>query len=70
MKIFILEIGLEFDFNVYIPNVSKKNKSLTRRLRINNKKIFLDWLYKNSTIYLERKYQIYKESYNDTKQCI
>lgn len=44
----------------------EKNNRLSARLIINGQqtRIFLNWLYKNSTIYLERKYQKFIFEYN------
>lgn len=51
-----------------IETPNGKYNSATKDLRINGKlntKFFLDWLYDNSTIYIKRKYEIYKDKYCD-----
>jgi hypothetical protein len=53
----------ELDIKISIYNNNSKNKDITKSLEIcgNNKCIkFLDWLYKDSTLYIDRKYEKYQ----------
>lgn len=55
--------NLSINCSIVRPKYSIKNNTTTRELYIGgNKQVrkFLDWLYKDSTIYLERKFQKYQ----------
>jgi len=52
----------ELDLKSYLCKAYKQDFNVMCEIRIKNYhqcKIFLDWLYKDSTIYLERKYNLY-----------
>lgn len=54
--------------NAYIENVHRNQNPITKNLTIKGKlkcKHFLDWLYEDATLYIDRKYQIYKTRYCD-----
>lgn len=59
----ILENELNIETHMYVPNGIDKP---TRTLMVTKKdmnKIFFDWLYKDATIYIKRKYDVYKSKY-------
>lgn len=62
-------VGID-KYILYTPRPSKENQSNTRTLCVNgitNVKRVLDWLYSNSKLYMQRKYDIYKSLYcNET----
>ena len=54
--------------SAYINNAHHNQNPITKVLQIKGKlkcKYFLDWLYKDATVYMDRKYQIYKNKYCD-----
>lgn len=56
---------LTINCGIYRPKYSIKRNTTTRELRISGNKqvkIFLDWLYKDATIWLDRKYEKYKST--------
>jgi uncharacterized protein (DUF433 family) len=69
-KIFedVLEIT---NYHINVPGRAKENNTNTRTIQINgisDVQKFLDWLYKDAELYLQRKYDIYKSVYcNNTK---
>lgn len=59
-----IDIMIDVDTLIYLPNSAKNNNTSTRILKIkhvNDLMTFLDWIYKDATIYLNRKFQKYKE---------
>jgi AraC-like DNA-binding protein len=57
----------ELNLKSYIVKAYKQDINIMCEIRIKNYhqcKIFLDWIYNNATIYLERKYDLYKKFLN------
>lgn len=62
--IFLKELKEVIEQTLSVNIVYYQNKENCAHLKINRQediKIFLDWMYKDSTLYLERKYQKYQE---------
>lgn len=62
--VFLQELKAVIEKTLPINIVYYQNKENCAHLKINRQediKIFLDWIYKNSSLYLERKYQKYQE---------
>lgn len=56
------------EINCNIENCNKNQNPITKELTIKGKlkcKFFLDWLYDGATLFLDRKYNIYKDKYCD-----
>ena len=54
----------ELDIKSYLAKANKQDIDIMCEIRVKNYrrcKFFLDWLYKDATIYLERKYNIYQK---------
>lgn len=64
----------EFGIKTYLTKAHKQDMDVMCEIRVKNYhqcKIFLDWLYKDSTIYLQRKYNLYQKflcRYNNLRE--
>ena len=57
----------ELDLKSYLVKAHKQDFDVMCEIRVKNYhqcKVFLDWLYKDATIYLQRKYNIYQDFLN------
>lgn len=63
-----IEKALNVHFTIYIPHKDKKGDTETRTIQIAGSrqvKLFLDYLYNDSILYIKRKYDVYQSKYGN-----